>query len=61
MKEDISAISFSLNLTYLIVNILFLLIPEYDFKIILIVETFFIPFIYLMALVIRFLVEKDII
>lgn len=61
MKEDISAISFSLNLTYLIVNILFLLIPEYDFKLILIVETFFIPFIYLILLVIRFLVEKDII
>ena len=61
MKEDISVISFSLNLTYLIVNILFLLIPEYDFKLILIVETFLIPFIYLIVLVIRFLVEKDII
>lgn len=61
MNEVKSAISFSLNLTYFIVNILFLLIPEYDFKLILIVETCLIPFTYLIVFIIRFLVEKDII
>lgn len=59
-KEDINLINFLLISTYFIVNILFLITRETCFKELVIVETIFIPFLYLLFYVIGTLVKKDI-
>ena len=59
-KEDINLINFLLISTYFIVNILFLITGETRFKELVIVETIFIPFLYLLFYVIGILVKKDI-
>lgn len=59
-KEDINLINFLLISTYFIVNILFLITGETCFKELVIVETAFIPFLYLLFYVIGRLVKKDI-
>lgn len=59
-KEDINLINFLLISTYFIVNILFLTTGENHFKELVIVETIFIPFLYLLFYIIGTLVKKDI-
>lgn len=60
-KEIFGIISFCLNLTFLICNILAFITKVDYFKEILIVETCLIPFLYFIVFIIGYLVEKDII
>lgn len=59
-KEDIHLINFFLISTFFIVNILFLVTGENHFKELVIVETAFVPFLYLLFYIIGTLVKKDI-
>lgn len=59
-KEEIHLINFFLISTFFIVNILFLATGENHFKELVIVETAFIPFLYLLFYIIGTLVKKDI-